>query len=65
MLTDPSNFLSKFPVQVDKEEEVNKEERGANEGGYKSYAMFMSGDTAINFSDYLLIMEGGKWEVGS
>ena len=65
MLTDPSNFLSKFPVQVDKEEEVKEEEWEADEGGYKSYAMFMSGDTAINFCYYLLIMEGGEREVGS
>ena len=64
MLTDPCNFLSKFPVQVDKEEDVNKEEWGADEGGYKSYAMFMSSDTAIDFCDYLLIMEGGEREVG-
>ena len=59
MLTVPSNFVSKFPIQVDKQQQVNNEERGTDEGGYDSYAMFMSGYTAINFSDYLLIMKGG------
>ena len=44
---------------------MHTEEWEADEGGYKSYAMFMSGDTAINFCYYLLIMEGGEWEVGS